>query len=250
MKSKKKLLTIVSRLVYGKKNSSESYIEYLRARGAKIGEDVYFHSSTTILIDDTQPFLITIGNNVQITAGVKILTHDYSWYVIKNFNGNIYGANRPTIIGNNVFIGMNSVILSGSTISDNIIIGAGSVVSGKLEQAGVYAGNPARYIMSLEEYEKKRNDLQIKEAKELAISYYERFHKKPYEEIFHEYFFLFSDLKHVEENEVFRKKIQLGNGAELSKRVLEEHKPAFNSYDAFLDYCFKDIDNTGDDYSE
>ena len=60
-----------------------------------------------------------------------------------------------TVIGNNVFIGMRSIILAGANIGDNVIIGAGSVVTGIVESYSVYAGNPAKKICSLEEYKKK-----------------------------------------------------------------------------------------------
>lgn len=60
-----------------------------------------------------------------------------------------------TTIGNNVFIGMRSIILQGANIGDNVIIGAGSVVSGKVESNSVYAGNPAKKICSLEEHKNK-----------------------------------------------------------------------------------------------
>ena len=54
-----------------------------------------------------------------------------------------------------MFIGMRSIILQGANIGDNVIIGAGSVVSGKVESNSVYAGNPAKKICSLEEHKNK-----------------------------------------------------------------------------------------------
>ena len=54
-----------------------------------------------------------------------------------------------------MFIGMRSIILQGTNIGDNVIIGAGSVVSGKVESNSVYAGNPAKKICSLEEHKNK-----------------------------------------------------------------------------------------------
>ena len=55
-------------------------------------------------------------------------------------------------IGNNVFIGANSVVLPGSIIGDNVIIGANSVVTGHLSGNNVYAGNIAKKIISMDEY--------------------------------------------------------------------------------------------------
>lgn len=66
-----------------------------------------------------------------------ILTHDYSWSVLKRNprkekQGQILSAIGPVTIGNNVFIGINSVITRNVTIGDNIIIGTGSIVTKKL----------------------------------------------------------------------------------------------------------------------
>ena len=63
------LKNLVKELVLGKKASSESYIKYLRKRGAFVGERTKFFSPLQISIDDTQPWLIEIGNDVQITGG-------------------------------------------------------------------------------------------------------------------------------------------------------------------------------------
>lgn len=61
----------------------------------------------------------------------------------------------PVVIGNNVFIGMNSIILPGVTIGDNVIIGAGSVVAKDIPANSVCAGVPARVIKTMDEYAQK-----------------------------------------------------------------------------------------------
>ena len=53
---------------------------------------------------------------------------------------------KPVHIGQNVFIGCNCLILKGTEIGDDCVIGAGSVVSGKFEAGSVIAGNPAKVI--------------------------------------------------------------------------------------------------------
>ena len=58
-------------------------------------------------------------------------------------------------IGDNVFIGYGTIVLCNSRIGDNVIVGANSVVTHDLASNGVYAGNPARYICSFEEYAEK-----------------------------------------------------------------------------------------------
>nr|WP_306669956.1 DapH/DapD/GlmU-related protein [Acinetobacter sp. YH12157] len=58
-------------------------------------------------------------------------------------------------IGNNVFVGLNSIIIPNTEVGDNVVIGAGSLVRGILESNFVYAGVPVRKVMTIEEYEKK-----------------------------------------------------------------------------------------------
>lgn len=86
---------------------------------------------------------------------VVLQAHDWSYSVVARVYNDAPGKQSITSIGDNVFIGMNSIILMGSNIEDNVIIGAGSVVSGRIEKNSVYAGNPARKICSLDEYYKK-----------------------------------------------------------------------------------------------
>lgn len=58
-------------------------------------------------------------------------------------------------IGNHVFIGYGATILCNTRIGDNVIIGAGSVVAGDIPSGCVYAGNPARFIKTTEEFQKQ-----------------------------------------------------------------------------------------------
>ncbi|MDA3769091.1 acyltransferase [Streptococcus thermophilus] len=132
-----------------------------------------FDPQTTI-IDETRPWMIEIGNDVQITSGVTLLTHGYDWSVLKGVYGEVLGSSGVLKIGNNVFIGMHSTILKGVTIGNNVIIGANSLVNKDIPDNCVAAGNPCRVIMSLEEYYKKRKNVQIDEATELVRAYREK----------------------------------------------------------------------------
>lgn len=85
-----------------------------------------------------------------------ILAHDYSYSILNTVYGVLPQNTAMTTIGDNVFIGMNAIILMGSHIGNNVIIGAGAVVSGVVEDDSVYAGNPARKICALEEFYAKR----------------------------------------------------------------------------------------------
>jgi acetyltransferase-like isoleucine patch superfamily enzyme len=105
----------------------------------------------------SEPYLITIGQNVEITAGVVFITHDGAAWTLRNFDEkysklDVFG---PIKIGDNVFIGNNAIILPGVTIGDNVVIGAGSVVSKDIPSGSVAAGVPCKVIRSLEEYGEK-----------------------------------------------------------------------------------------------
>lgn len=230
---------LAKKLIYGPKSDSVAYIEHLRKIGISVGEDVTIYAPMKTLIDEQYPWLISIGNHVRITQGVTILTHDYSWSVLKRTGkGAILGASGKVTIGNNVFIGMHATILRGVTIEDNVIIGSGAVVTKDCLANGVYAGNPARRIAELDDFLEKRKKAQIAEAKELAVAYYDRYHKYPTEEVFHEYFFLFLDVKAALERPWCVAKMKQCGNYEDSLAYLEQNQPPFKDFQGFMDFCF------------
>lgn len=215
--------------------SSSSYIKRLKKRGAVIGDGCMLHCPSMTTIDETDPHLLTIGDNVQITGPSTILTHDFSWCVIKGVTGEIFGNQRPVTIGNNVFIGWGVTILCGTTIEDNVIIGAGSVVSGHLCRDSVYAGIPAKKICSLEEYRVKRKAAQISEAQEYVRQFRNRFNRNPQENEITEYFSLFANPGQL--MQVHLAQLNLQNNYALSIEKLESSVKPFESFDSFLESC-------------
>lgn len=158
---------------------SEDYIEYLHKKGIKIGKGTHFFGPANTEIDIQRPWMISIGEYCKITNGVKILCHDYSRSVLRRVYGEVIGEAKNTIIGNNVFVGVNSVILMGSEIGDNVIIGAGSVVSGKIPSNVVIAGNPAKVIRTLQEHYDIRSNNTVIEAKEWVRLFREMYKRNP-----------------------------------------------------------------------
>lgn len=234
---------IIKKLVLREKYNSDTYISYLRKKGVTIGEDCTIYAPSKTFVDIQYPWMVQIGDHVRITQGVIILAHDYAWSVLKRDKnleggGGILGASGEVTIGNNVFIGMNSIILRGVHIGDNVVIGAGSVVSKDCAENGVYAGNPAKFIMSINDYYEKRKNAQVKEACLLAKQYKEKFHSLPSKEVFHEYFMLFTSLEELSKNEAFSGKAQLCCNYDDSVAYMNNHKPVFSSFDEFLQYCY------------
>lgn len=119
------------------------YQGYLRFRGVKIGRNTMISFGAKI---DTHRGKVSIGNNCLITSGVKILSHDGASRMIDRED---YGYGEVSI-GNNVFIGVNAVILRNVTVGDNSVIAAGSIVTKNIPAQSVAAGNPAKIIKSLE----------------------------------------------------------------------------------------------------
>lgn len=91
--------------------------------------------------------LVSIGERVVISSYVILLTHDYSVTTALIANEDSPSTDvairRPITLGKNVFVGMNSIILPGAVIGDNVIIGAGSVVRGYVDGDCIIMGNPA-----------------------------------------------------------------------------------------------------------
>lgn len=225
--------TILRKLIFKQKADSRSYIAYLRRKGMRIGERTTIFSPRTILIDETRPWLIEIGNDVQITHGVTILTHGYDWSVLKGVYGEVLGSSGKVKIGNNVFIGANTTILKGVTIGDNVIIGAGSLVNKDIPDNCVAAGNPARMIMPLDAYHEKRRAAQEREARELVAEYRNIYGREPDAQALSEFFWLFTDQTDNLPPSWNSQLDQVGNG-EYSRNLLRQNNPEYRNMDDFL----------------
>lgn len=235
-----KISSLIKKIIFGYSNSAE-FIKYLRKKGVTIGEGVVFYSPFRTNIDLTRPYGITIGNNVQITKGVTILTHGYDWSVIKYLKGEVLGSFGKVTIGNNVFIGTNSTILKGVNIGDNVIIGANSLVNKNCESNYVYAGNPAKKIMSLENYYKNIIDRQLNECIELTKCYYQKYGVLPPKEEYHEFFYLFED-RDKKLIDKFENKLNLMGNYSFSKDVfLSKKNQVFDSFEDFIEYCKSEL---------
>lgn len=122
---------------------------YARSIGVKIGSGCAIATKKF----GSEPYLITIGNNVQITNDVKFFNHGGGWVFRKDHPD--FDTFGKILIGNNVYIGNNSLIMPGVEIGDNVIIGAGSVVTKSIPSDSIYGGNPAKKIGIPGEYLEK-----------------------------------------------------------------------------------------------
>ena len=109
-----------------------------------LGEKVYFNVSCVVL----DAAKVTIGSNVFIGPGVHIYTASHP---TNAFERKTIEFAKPVTIGNDCWIGGNSVICPGVTIGDGCTIGAGSVVTKDIPENSLAVGNPARVIKKIKE---------------------------------------------------------------------------------------------------
>lgn len=130
---------------------------YKKKIGVKMGNDCQVFNNVGF---GSEPYLVQLGSKVKITNGTQFITHDGGMEVLRNLeslpNADFFGQ---IIIGNNVFIGNRTMILPGVTVGDNVVIGAGSIVTKDIPNDSVCAGVPAKVIRSIDEYKNKYTDL-------------------------------------------------------------------------------------------
>ena len=111
----------------------------LRLKGYNIPYSVIIEGS--VILDKLNPNGIHIGANTLVAGGSVILSHDHCKRV---------GNNQPflidTFIGKNCFIAVGAIILPGVKIGDEVIVGAGAIVTKDVPSNTAVAGNPARII--------------------------------------------------------------------------------------------------------
>lgn len=227
--------TLIKKRIYGYKYNSETYVAHLKEKGIKVGDNVKFFSPRNTIVDETRPYLLEIGNGVKVTANVTILCHDFSYSVLRiRFHDLLNECAGKTVIGDNVFIGIGSIILPGIKIGDNSIIGAGSVVTKDVPSDSVVAGNPARIICSIEAFYKSRKERQVEEAMRLVKHYRDFYGRDPQISDMGSFFPLFLPRERslLEKNSVFTH-LSGDNEEEIIEDWLKS-KPLFNGYEQFL----------------
>ena len=144
-----KILDWVKRKIY----SCEAYA---RSLGVKIGKECSIATHKF----GSEPYLIEIGDNVQITNDVRFFTHGGGWvFRQKDPEFDTFGKIK---IHNNVYIGNGTMILPGVIIGNNVVIGAGSIVTKSIPDNVVVAGNPARIVCTIDDFFDKANRYNVK----------------------------------------------------------------------------------------
>ena len=129
---------------------NKSNVEICKKRGMKVGKN--FNMPDKVYFG-TEPYLIEIGDDVNIAAGVRFVNHGGTTTLLRKIpnyeDARIFG---PIKIGNNCTIGLNCVITQEVQIGNNCILGANSVLSQSMPNNTVFIGNPAQFLCTIEDY--------------------------------------------------------------------------------------------------
>lgn len=145
--------------------------KYARHIGVNIGKNCLIATRNW----SSEPYLVTIGNNVQVTRNVSIHTHGGANCIRKEYpDFDVFGK---VVIEDWAYIGSYSQIMPGVTIGEGSLVAAGSVVTKSVDPHTVVAGNPARFVCSTEEYFEKNKKYNVgtkglsgKEKKDFLLS--------------------------------------------------------------------------------
>lgn len=149
------LVKVVSQAKYEK-----LYKKLLKFYGMKIEQELsYIDSSANF--DNYDYSYITIGKNMTVSREVLFLCHDFSvsqaLQTIGHENGGYFL--REIKVGDNCFIGARATLLSGTTIGNNTIVGAGAIVKGNVPEKSIAIGNLAKVIGNTIEWGLKHAEL-------------------------------------------------------------------------------------------
>jgi acetyltransferase-like isoleucine patch superfamily enzyme len=115
-------------------------------RGLVIGDRCVLGARTSITAHES----VEIGDAVFFGQGVFITDASHGYQDPTRPIGEQFGHHQPVVIGAGSWIGHGAVILPGTTIGKNVVVAAGAVVRGTVEDHAIVAGNPARVVRRLE----------------------------------------------------------------------------------------------------
>ena len=146
------MLNIFNKLYY-KLLQKTNRVKHAKKIGVNLAPNVRLIGTTQW---GTEPWLISIGSDTLISNNVKFTTHDGGLSVINKWEPykSVLKFGRIDI-GKNCFIGADTRLMPDIIIGDNVVIGAESVVTKDVPSNQVWAGVPAKYICSIEEYADK-----------------------------------------------------------------------------------------------
>ena len=126
------------------------YLKLCIAKGLKVGKKVRFVEVPQF---GTEPFLIEIGDETTFSNNVRFVNHDGGQNALHFFEKyrdvRTFGRIK---IGKQCLIGADTILMPGVEMQDNCILGAGSILTTSMKKGSVFAGIPAKFICTVEEY--------------------------------------------------------------------------------------------------
>lgn len=134
-------------------------VRYFRKQGVEIGEGVEIFGANLFTFG-SEPYLVSIGNQVTISHNVDFITHDGGLRVVRAKYPTAYLYGRIQV-ADCCFIGAHCVFLPGARVGVGSVIGCGSIVTGEIPPGVVAIGAPAKPIKSVDEYVQEKKHLWI-----------------------------------------------------------------------------------------
>lgn len=153
----------IARRVQDRVQAQRDPIAFARRIGVRIKGNVRFYGISRGMFG-SEPWMISFGDNVYVTAGCTFVTHDGGTLVLRKEDPTLEWS-APISVGDDVYFGIRTTVLPGVTIGNRVVVGACSVVTKDVPGNSVVVGNPARRICSVDEY------LERMKAKSLGIGH-------------------------------------------------------------------------------
>lgn len=163
----KSIIKIMAKVYY--LHIKRDNVAFARYMGVRVGQHCQILANPSMAFG-TEPWLIKLGDHVDITAGVTFLNHEGAMWCVRGMNEQYRNDDmfRPITVGNNVMIGVNSLIMPGVRIGNNVIIAGHSVVTRDVPDGAIVAGVPAKQISSLESFIDKLKDKELFPTKKMT----------------------------------------------------------------------------------
>jgi acetyltransferase-like isoleucine patch superfamily enzyme len=134
-------------------------VRYFRSQGVEIGENVEIFGANLFTFG-SEPYLVSIGNQVTISHKVDFITHDGGLRIARSKYPGAYLYGRIQV-ADRCFLGAHCVLLPGARVGAGSVIGSGSIVTGEIPPGVVAIGAPAKPVKTVEEYIQAKRKLWV-----------------------------------------------------------------------------------------